>query len=90
MTARLARLWLILPVLCLLSGCGDPYDRPGTWRISGVNQANLDAAVVNRSDMVAGHEAPGSDAILDAAAAGRLHADQAKKLYNESTTTGGS
>lgn len=90
MRARLARLWLFLPVLGLLSGCGDPYQRPGTWRIVGVNQANLNTMVVNPIDTVAGHQEPGSDAILDAAAAGRLHADQAKKLTNESTTTGGS
>ncbi len=48
--------WLIGAVL--LSGCsydlGDPYQRPGTYRPIGDNDANLRVMVVNPADLAAG------------------------------------
>lgn len=79
--------WRLLPLLVLLGACGDPFDRPGTWHAAGINQANLDAAVVRKSDLAVGQHLPGSDAVLDAAAVVRLHADQTKKLTIETTSS---
>lgn len=70
----------------LLAGCGDPYDRPGTWHATGVNEANLAAMTVDKANLVRGHEDPGSDALLDAAAVTRLYSDHAKPLREEATT----
>lgn len=84
-------IWLHVPLLLgalVLGGC-NPFDEPGTWHATGINQANLDAEAVDKTDTVAGHGTPGSDAILDAAAAMRLHSDKTKQLKNESTTEGG-
>ena len=72
-----------------LSGCGDPYSHYGTWHAAGVNQANLSTEAVRKSDLVLGHEDPGSDAVLDAAATARLHADHAKPLPQVSTSSVG-
>lgn len=83
---------LLVPLLLatlVLGGCGNPFDQPGTWHATGVNQANLDAEAVDKVDTVAGHGTPGSDAMLDTAAVLRLHSDKTKPLKNESTTAGG-
>ncbi|MGI4747262.1 MAG: hypothetical protein ACRYGI_13305 [Janthinobacterium lividum] len=82
--------WLYVPLLLgtlVLGGC-NPFDQPGTWHATGVNQANFDAEAVDKTDTVAGHGTPGSDAQLDAAAVTRLHNDKTKPLKNESTSTG--
>lgn len=78
--------WLLVPLL--LAGCGEPFDRPGTWRASGVNQANLDAEAVDKADTVAGHGTTGSDAVLDTAAVLRLYEDKTRPLQTQSTTSG--
>jgi hypothetical protein len=79
---------IILPLLpLLLQGCGNPYDQPDTWHAAWLNRANLDAEAVRKSDTVAGHGDPGSDAILDTAAVIRLHEDKTKPLESESTTS---
>lgn len=48
--------WLLGAVL--LSGCAydltDPYQRPGTYRPTGDNDANLRVMVVNPADLTAG------------------------------------
>ena len=89
MSLRLARTCGSLAILVLLSGCFDPFREPGTWHATGVNQANLDAEATDRRDTVAGHQDPGSDAILDTAAIVRLHAGAPRPLKVE-TTNGGS
>ncbi|NPD69200.1 hypothetical protein HN018_02250 [Lichenicola cladoniae] len=71
----------------LLGGC-NPFDQPGTWHATGVNQMNLDAEAIDKTDTVAGHGTPGSDGILDAAAVLRLHTDKTKPLKMESTSGG--
>lgn len=76
-----------LVILGLLAGC-NPFQQPGTWHATGVNQANLDTEVVDKRDTVVGQQAAGSDAVLDTAAVVRLHADQAKKFRIESTGGG--
>ena len=83
--------WLhgpLLLVTLVLGGCVNSFDRPGAWHAAGVNQANFDAEAIDKTDTVAGHGTPGSDAALDAAAVLRLHADKTKPLKNESTTAG--
>ena len=76
-------------VVPLLSGCAEPFTHAGTWHAVGVNQANLDAQVVNRADTVAGRGLSGSDAVLDAAAVNRLYDDKAKALRVEATSSVG-
>ena len=48
--------WLITALL--LAGCaydlGDPYQRPGTYRPIGDNDANLRVMIVNPADLVEG------------------------------------
>lgn len=78
--------WLLAALL--LGGCAEPFDQPGRWRAAGANQANLDTEAVDRADTVAGHGAPGSDAVLDVAAVRRLYEDKPRPLRNESTTAG--
>ena len=79
-------LWLLAPVL--LVGCAEPFDQPGTWHATGVNQANLDAQTVDKADAVAGKGLSGSDGVLDTAAVMRLYEEKAKPLKLESTTGG--
>lgn len=41
----------------LLAGCNqiDPYQRSGTWKPAGVNDANIAAQAANPGDLVQGH-----------------------------------
>ncbi len=78
---------LILAFPLLLVACGDPYQRPGTWQATGVNDANLKTQVIDKTDLVTGHADPGSDGTLDAAAVDRLQQDKAKKLTIDPTSS---
>ena len=77
----------VLLVLLGLAGCGDPYRTPGTWQASGVNDANLAAMTRDKADLVVGHEDPGSDAGLDAAAVTRLRQDRLRPLRRDTTSS---
>ena len=89
MEAKLAMRLLIVAGLLPLSACVEPFDQPGRWHPTLVNQANLDAETVDKADTVAGHGVPGSDAVLDEQAVQRLYEDRAKPLRSETTTLGG-
>ncbi|HEV7265138.1 MAG TPA: hypothetical protein VGN83_09490 [Falsiroseomonas sp.] len=45
-----------LPLLLALAACGgpEPYERPGTWRATGANEANLRAMVVEPAQLTRG------------------------------------
>jgi hypothetical protein len=74
--------FIALLLLTVLAGCNrtDPYQREGTWRPNGANEANLRAMVVAPSDLaVASHAGP-SDGELADAALSRLHHDKVRPL----------
>ena len=52
---------MLAPVLAMvaLAGCSqtDPYQRAGTWKPSGVNDANIAAQLANPADLVQGRAA---------------------------------
>lgn len=77
----------LLAVALLLAACAEPYDQPGTWHATGVNQANLDAQAIDNADTVAGHGESGSDGVLDEQAVRRLYDGKAKALRSETTTS---
>jgi hypothetical protein len=70
----------------LLAGCGDPLDRPGTWRPSDVNTANLAVAATDKRDLVVGQPAPATDGRVAAQAVDRLLSDKVKALDAVATT----
>jgi hypothetical protein len=46
---------LCLPLLLAVAGCGpEPYERPGTWRATGANEANLRAMVAEPAHLTRG------------------------------------
>ncbi|WP_372624094.1 hypothetical protein [Falsiroseomonas sp.] len=47
---------LALPLLLAVAACGgpEPYERPGTWRATGANEANLRAMVVEPAHLTRG------------------------------------
>ena len=68
-----------------LAGCAgldDPYQRDGTWRPVGLNDANIAAMVAHPSDLVVGVDDPVSPGQLSAAAVRRLLTDKVKPLPN--------
>jgi len=49
---------LLLPLLATAAACtDDPMERPGTYQVRGVNDANLRAMVANPADLQRGQEA---------------------------------
>ncbi len=60
------RLALPLLVAAALAGCDsfDPYDRPGTWRPTGANDANLRAMLVEPDELFVGTAEAGRMGIL--------------------------
>jgi hypothetical protein len=75
---------------CLLSlpgcaGLNDPYQRAGTWRPEGLNDANIAAMVTRPSDLTQGVNDPVSPAQLSAAAVHRLLTDKVKPLATTQT-----
>jgi hypothetical protein len=77
-----SRLVLASGCVLLLAGCDalEPYGRSGTWRPTGVGQANLAVMVVNPQDLVHGHGGTGADGASAAAAVDRLRHDKVKSL----------
>lgn len=69
-------------IVLLAGGCSltDPYQRPGSWRPLGVNDANLAVMVVNKSDLQQGTPGGLADGQLAAAAVERLRHDRVKPL----------
>lgn len=47
---------ICLPLVLVLGACmqQEPYERPGTWRASGANDANLRAMIANPGDLERG------------------------------------
>lgn len=56
-----------------LAGCGwDDFSRPGTWRATGLNQANLGAMIADPNDLRDGRAARGTRGQAGAVAVERL------------------
>ncbi len=72
---------LLLGSAALLSGCmNDPMDRPGTWRATGANDANLRAMVADQGDLTRGKESTGSVGALAARPIERLQTGNRAQL----------
>jgi hypothetical protein len=71
-----------LLLLMVLAGCDrtDPYQREGTWRPNGANEANLRAMVVVPADLAVSTRSGPGDGALAAAALSRLHHDRVRPL----------
>ena len=87
MQYRLSVIWRAAVIASggLLAGCAgldDPYQRDGTWRPEGLNDANIAAMVAHPNDLVAGVNDPVSPGQLSAAAVRRLLTDKVKPLPN--------
>lgn len=72
----------ILLVLLAATGCSlpDPFDRPGTWRPTGANEANLRVMVANPADLRRGEDSAPADGNTAAAAVDRLRQGRVKPL----------
>ncbi len=70
---------LILPTLLSLAACqNDGLDRPGSWKGTGVNDANLVAMVADPADLVRGRSSPNSRGNGAVPAVDRLNTDKVK------------
>lgn len=69
-------------LLALLSGCAgpDPFDRPNTWRATGVSASNLAAMAVRPADLARGRGTAPTDGQAVAAAVDRLRAGRVKSF----------
>lgn len=69
--------------LVLLGGCAgmlDPYQRPGTWSNSGINDDNLRAMISNPYDLQRGVGASGAEGQEAASAVARFRSGNVKEL----------
>jgi hypothetical protein len=71
---------LMLGLPLFASGCVDPYSRPGTWQVEGVNDHNLAVMVADPRDLQHGRSGTGSNGQLSAAAVARLLQDKVRPL----------
>jgi hypothetical protein len=75
---------LLLIVALALAGCngpaGEPFDRPGTWRLGQDNDSNLEAMVANPADLQRGHGDGLALGDTAAAAVERLRTGNVKRL----------
>ncbi len=62
------------------------YDRPGTWRATGANEANLRAMVANKRDLVAGASTATDRGNAGARAVTRLLNDRRRPLLSVTTS----
>ncbi len=69
-------------LLALLSGCAgpEPFDRPNTWRATGINDSNLAAMAVRPGDLARGRGTAPTDGQAVAAAVDRLRAGRVKSF----------
>ena len=70
-------------VLLPVAGCGsvvDIYERPGTWRPVGANDANLRAMIADPDDLVTGVADRQADGQVVAAAVARYRTGTVKDL----------
>lgn len=77
------RTGLVLGLLAL-AGCSviDPYERPGTWRPTDVNDSNLAAMIAVPGDLARGTEDLTGNGQPAAAALDRLRRDRVRQLPN--------
>ena len=78
---------LYVAVLLPVTGCVGPFDiyeRPGTWRPVGANDANLRAMVADPDDLVTGVADRQADGQVAAAAVARYRAGKVKDLPDAS------
>lgn len=77
--------------LVLVSGCAgpEPFDRPNTWRATGINDSNLAAMVVRPADLARGRGTGPADGQVLSTAVERLRSGQVKPLTNGSSGAGG-
>ena len=68
--------------LLAIAGCAvtEPYLRAGTWRPTGVNEANIAAQIIQPSDLVRGRDYAPMDGTMPTAAVERYRAGKIKKL----------
>ncbi len=76
------------PILALLLGaCGDDMARPGTWRATGANDANLRAMIEDRHDLRQGRAAYGERGQAGSVAIERL--ESGRRLPLPASSFGG-
>jgi hypothetical protein len=81
---RVLRAAIFLLPLAGCAGLNNPYERAGTWRPEGVNDANIAAMVTHPGDLMLGKDDPVSPGQLSAAAVRRLLTDRVKPLATTS------
>jgi hypothetical protein len=82
-TAAFVRWLPHLVLLAALTGCAghdDPFNRPGTWRLTYDNDANIAAMAADKHHLVVGVDDPASPGVLSAQAVHRLLTDHVKPL----------
>lgn len=69
-------------LLAFLAGCAgpEPFDRPHTWRATGVNDSNLAAMAVRPSDLARGRGTGPTDGQVVATAVDRLRSGRLKSF----------
>ena len=77
---------LALALALPAAGCGPQYeiDRPGTWRSTGANDANLRAMVADKRDLASGAASTTNRGNGPARAVTRLYVDRRRPLLNVS------
>jgi len=72
--------------LLALAGCEatEPYLRAGTWRPTGVGDANIAAQIIRPSDLVRGVDYAPTDSTMTAAAVARYRVGKVKRLPDSS------
>jgi hypothetical protein len=81
--AKCARRLPHMVLLAALTGCAahdDPFQRPGTWRLTYDNDANIAAMAVDKRQLVVGVGDPASPGVLSEQAVHRLLTDHVKPL----------
>lgn len=75
--------------LFALGGCSvfDPYQREGTWRPTGANDANIAAQIARPSDLVRGVEYAPGDGTMATAAVTRYRTGKIKQLPDSDLST---